>query len=76
MEIEWISGLPFVTVANERMTSMTIGEVVEELIYIKKANEIQHPHDEAINNACNMLGKLPRNKSVYEWIQENSKLLK
>lgn len=65
--------LPFVTVNNERMTSMTIGKVVEELIYIKKSKDIRYPYDEAINNACNILDKLPREKNVYEWLKENEK---
>lgn len=73
MEPEWICDLPFYMVTNERMTSMIIGEVVEELIQIKKDYDIRYPYDEAINNACNILDRLPREKSVYEWIQENNK---
>lgn len=71
--LEWICGLPFYTPSNERRTSMTIGEVVEELIQIKRTNDIRYPYDEAINNACNILDRLPRTKNVYEWIKENSK---
>ena len=73
MEPEWICDLPFYMVTNERMTSMTIGEVVEELIQIKKDNNIRYPYDEAINNACNILDKLPSQMNVYEWIKANEK---
>ena len=65
--------LPFVVVSNERMTSMTIGEVVEELIYIKEHNNITYPYDEAINNACNILARLPRTRNVYDWIEEQER---
>jgi hypothetical protein len=73
MDAEYYCGLPFVTVNNERMTNMTIGEVVEGLIQIKKDNDIRYPYDEAINNACNILDRLPITKNVYEWIKENDK---
>ena len=63
--------LPFVTVPNERRTNMNIGEVVEELINIKRKYNIGYPNDEAINNACNILDHLPRHKNVDEWIEEN-----
>jgi hypothetical protein len=66
-------GLPFVTVPNERRTGMTIGQVIEELIQIKKDNDIRYPYDEAMNNACNILSKLPRQEDVYDWINNNTK---
>lgn len=66
MEPEWICDLPFYEVSNERMESMTIGELVEELINIKRRYDIGYPDDNAINHACNILDKLPRTKSVYE----------
>jgi hypothetical protein len=70
MEIEWIWGLPFVTVPNERMCDMSIGEVVEGLIQLKKDKDIYYPNDQIINAACNILEKLPREMNVYEWIKE------
>ena len=70
MELEWICGLPFYTVTNERMESMTIGELVEELINIKIKYDIRYPDDNAINHACNILDKFPREKSVYEVLDE------
>lgn len=73
MEDYSICDLPFYMVTNERMTSMTIGEVVEELIQIKNHNDIRYPYDEAINSACNILDRLPRQMNVYEWIKENEK---
>jgi len=47
---------------------MTIGEVVEHLIVIKKWNQLTNNEEEAINQACNLLDKLPRMKeaSTYE----------
>lgn len=63
--------LPFVTVPNERKTNMNISEVVEELINIKRKYNIGYPYEEAINNACNILDRLPRHKNVDEWIEEN-----
>jgi len=73
MKPEWIHGLPFYTPSDERRGNMIIGEVVEELIRIKKNNNIRYPYDEAINSACNILSRLPRTKSVDEWIKENTK---
>ena len=66
IEPEWVYGIPFYTVTNERMEAMTIGELVEELINIKRKYDIGYPDDNAINNACNILDKLPRTKTVYE----------
>jgi hypothetical protein len=66
--------LPFVTVSNERMTNMNIGEVIEELILIKKTYDIRYPYGEAIDNACNILKRLPRTKNVYEWVKEHENI--
>ena len=66
-------GLPFVTVFNGRMKSMKIGEIVEDLIQLKRDKDIYYPDDNAINLACNILERLPREKDVHEWIKENSK---
>lgn len=72
MNPEWICGLPFYTVLNERMESMTIGELVEELINIKRQYDIGYPDDSAINNACNILDKFPREKTVYEILSDKT----
>jgi hypothetical protein len=45
---------------------MTVGELVEELITIKRKYNIGYPDDNIINDACNILDKLPRSKTVYE----------
>ena len=63
----------FKTVFNEGMGSMRIGEIVESLIQLKRDKDIYYPNDNAINLACNILERLPREKDVYEWIKENSK---
>lgn len=73
MKIELIYGLPFVAVPNERVDDMIIGEVVEGLIQLKKDKEIYYPEDKIINAACNILERLPRESSVYDWIKENAK---
>lgn len=73
MSCEWKEGLPFYAVKYERRTSMTIGAVVEELIQIKKDKNIYYPYDEAINNACNILSKLPRGEKVEDWLKNNTK---
>lgn len=52
---------------------MRIGEIVESLIQLKRDKDIYYPNDNAINLACNILERLPREKDVYEWIKENSK---
>jgi hypothetical protein len=72
MEIDYF-GLPFVTVPNERMGYMIIGEVIEGLIQLKKDKNINYPEDNFINDACNILSKLPREMNIYEWIRENTK---
>jgi hypothetical protein len=50
-----------------------IGKLIEDLIRLKKYKEIYYPEDNIINLACNVLERLPRDKDVYEWIEENRK---
>ncbi|WP_185967699.1 hypothetical protein [Clostridium sp. HBUAS56010] len=50
---------------------MNIGEVVEELINYKREFGISYPRDSAINDACNILSRLPRDKTAADWIIEN-----
>ncbi|WP_166433369.1 hypothetical protein [Lacrimispora sphenoides] len=50
---------------------MNIGEVVEELINYKREFGISYPRDAAINDACNILSRLPRDKKAVDWIIEN-----
>ena len=72
MKPELICGLPFYTVSNERMGDMTIGEIVEKLIIIKKEFNIDYPYDIPINNACNILNRLPKDSDVLDWIIKNN----
>ncbi len=71
MRCQWIGGLPFYEPYNERSVELSIGEIVEELIYYKKEFGISYPRDAAINDACNILSKLPRDKTAADWIIEN-----
>lgn len=70
---QWINGLPFYTPHQERIKEMKIGEVTEYLIYIKSKYNINFPDDNAINDACNILTRLPRQQEVADWIVEHSK---
>lgn len=70
---QWINGLPFYTPSKERIKEMKIGEVAEYLIYIKSKYNINFPDDNAINDACNILTRLPRQQEVADWIVEHSK---
>jgi len=73
MDVEYIYGLPFIVASNERARyNMTIGEIVEGLIKLKKDKDIYYPDDEIINSACNILEKLPRQMSIYDWLKENT----
>ena len=54
---------------------MTIGELVEELISIKRIYGIHFPDDEAINICCNLLDKLDRNKEVSEVLYDKHGIL-
>ena len=51
---------------------MNIGDVIEEMIYLKSKYGISFPDDNAINDACNILSRLPRKCNVAEWIITNS----
>ena len=71
MKCQWIGGLPFYEPDNERRIELNIGAIVEELIFIKRQYGISYPNDTAINDACNILDRLPRDKTASEWIIEN-----
>ena len=73
MNSEWIGGLPFYSPSNEKRKEMNIGGLVEELIYLKRKYGIGYPNDNAINDACNILSRLPRNCDITEWLILNPK---
>lgn len=70
-EPEWINGLPFYEPSNARSKVMNIGDVIEDMIYLKSKYGISFPDDNAINDACNILARLPRNCDVADWIIAN-----
>lgn len=72
MKPEWKNGLPFYKPLNLRSKEMNIGDVIEEMIYLKSKYGISFPDDNAINDACNILSRLPRKCDVAEWIITNS----
>ena len=47
---------------------MNIGDVIEDMIYLKSKYGISFPDDNAINDACNILARLPRDCEVTDWI--------
>lgn len=70
---QWINGLLFYTSSKERIKEMKIGELTEYLIYIKSKYNINFPDDNAINDACNILDRLPKRQEVADWIVEHGK---
>ena len=72
-EAQLASELLFCTPSQERIREMNIGEVVEYLIFIKSKYNVRFPDDNAINDACNILKRLPRQQEVADWIVEHSK---
>jgi len=52
---------------------MNIGNVIEDMIYLKNKYGISFPDDNAINDACNILARLPRNCEVADWIISNER---
>jgi len=52
---------------------MNIGNVIEDMIYLKNKYGISFPDDNAINDACNILARLPRNCEVVDWIISNER---
>jgi hypothetical protein len=70
---EVIDGLPFYTLSQERIREMKIGEVIEYLIYIKSKYNVSFPDDNAINDACNVLNRLPRQQEVSDWLVSHEK---
>lgn len=65
---EWIDGLPFYTPSNKMENYMTVGDLIENLIYTKKQYDIFYPDDGYINFACNILERMPRNIEIEELI--------
>lgn len=64
IKYEVIGGLPFYTPVRDMEEFMTVGELVEGLIYMKKKYNIVYPDDSYINSACNLLYKLPKDENV------------
>ena len=54
---------------------MTVGTLIEELIYLKKKYDIYYPDDNYINSACNVLEKMPQDIEITELLKrlENNK---
>lgn len=53
---------------------MTIGELVEILIYLRNRYELSECEDEAVCDACNILDQFPRMADVYDTLQELKEL--
>lgn len=64
IKFEVIGGLPFYTPVRNMEEFMTVGELVEGLIYMKEKYDIGYPDDDYINLACNLLDKLPKDGNV------------
>ncbi|MDU7031162.1 MAG: hypothetical protein E6357_26245 [Clostridiales bacterium] len=64
IKFEVIGGLPFYTPVRNIEEFMTVGELVEGLIYMKEKYDIGYPDDDYINLACNLLDKLPKDGNV------------
>lgn len=55
---------------------MKIGELVEDLIQLKKDYKIFYPDDNIINLACNILENMPdQQMTVAEWLERNRRAL-
>lgn len=51
---------------------MKIGELVEDLIQLKKDYKIFYPDDNIVNLACNILENMPdQQMTVAEWLEQN-----
>jgi hypothetical protein len=69
-EPEWICGLPFYTPSRKMEDLMTVGTLIEELIYMKKKYDIFYPDDNYINLACNVLEKMPQQLEVGQLLEK------
>lgn len=65
-EPEWICGLPFYTPSRNVEDWMTVGTLIEELIYMKTKYGICYPDDNYINFACNVLERMPQQLDIWE----------
>ena len=74
-EPEWICGLPFYTPSKNMEDWMTVGALIDELIYLKKKYDIYYPDDNYINLACNALERMPQDIEIIELLKslENNK---
>ena len=74
-EPEWICGLPFYTPSKNMEDWMTVGALIDELIYLKKKYDIYYPDDNYINLACNVLERMPQDIEIIELLKslENNK---
>ena len=66
---EWICGLPFHSPSNNMEEFMTIGTLIEELIYLKRKYDICYPDDNYINSVCNILERMPQNIEIAELLK-------
>lgn len=71
IKYEVIGGLPFYTPVRDMEEFMTVGELVEGLIYMKKKYNIVYPDDSYINSACNLLDRLPKDWNVGELLAKS-----
>ena len=74
-EPEWICRLPFYTPSRNMEDWMTVGALIDELIYLKKKYDIYYPDDNYINSACNVLERMPQDIEIIELLKslENNK---
>lgn len=49
---------------------MTMGELVEILIYMRNKHDLSKSEDDAVCNACNILDQFPRMVDANETLQE------
>jgi|GEM_PF-6241772 hypothetical protein len=71
IKYEVIGGLPFYTPVRDMEEFMTVGELVEGLIYMKKKYNIGYPDDSYINSACNLLDRFPKDWNVGELLAKS-----
>ena len=49
---------------------MTVGALIEELIYLKKKYDIYYPDDNYINLACNVLERMPQQLEIGQLLEK------